>query len=99
MSRAGHLQFFDVPPEEAGMLCFFFATVTDLAQRDSLLALLRGQGYWVEILWNFDVQQDLAEEDRRWAKRVIVFPYTLRTQPRHVEHIATLTKIFFGMDQ
>ena len=97
VSRAGYLQLFDVPPEEAGKLCFFFATVTDPTQRDPLLALLWGQGYWVEVLWNFDAQQDLAEEDRQWAKRVIVFPYTLRTQPRHVEHIAGLTKTFFGM--
>jgi hypothetical protein len=98
VSRAGHLQLFDVPPEEAGNLCFFFAAVVDPARRDPLLTLLRGQGYWVDILWDFDVQQDISEEDRQWARRVIVFPYTLRTQPPHVEHIAALTKTFFGMD-
>lgn len=97
IGRAGYLQLFDIPKDEAGNLCFFFAAVADLAQRDALLALFQSQGYWVENLWDFDIQQDISAEDQQWARRVIVFPYSLRTQPHHVEHIATLAKTFFGM--
>lgn len=95
---AGHLQLFDIPQHEAGNLCFFFVAVADLSQRDALLFLFQSQGLWVEKLWNFDVQYDISAEDQHWASRVIVFPYSLRTQPRHVEHIAALAKTFFGME-
>lgn len=94
LADAGHLELFDLPIDEAGNLCFFFCTVADQTKLDPLLTHLSAEGYWVEALWDFSAQDGLTEDERAWASRVIVFPYSLRTQPSHVNHIASLMKDF-----
>lgn len=95
LSRAGHLKLFEVPAESAGTHCFFFVTISDAAKRALVLAILQKHGYWSEALWNFDVQRDIDDSEREWAKSVIVLPYSTRTLPRHVEHMALLMKSCF----
>lgn len=91
----GHLALFSLPEGEGKNLAFFVARVVETHKVAALLEHFERADIWADVLWDFDAIEGMDEEDRNWAKSVVVFPYTVHTTASHVKKIADLLQEFF----
>jgi len=94
---AGLLQIFDMPDHERARCCFFFVKL-NMANQQDLLKTLQGEGYWVDVLWRFQLLEGVSQEFRDWASTVVVFPLTVNTRPGHVKAMAELMRTWQRTD-
>ena len=95
LAGAGHVQIFDMDAAERSRCCFFFVKLNCVDQ-DALLDKLHEAGYWVEVLWRFQLLDGVPAEFRDWASTVVVLPLTINTRQEHIRAMAAIFRTHCG---
>lgn len=90
-----YVELFPLAENEAENSCFFYIRIRDVTAVSQVLSCLNKKGIWSEVLWDFDAIEELSPAERNWCQSIIVLPYTLRTQAKHIQTIAALLQQVF----
>lgn len=92
--KSPFVRCFDIPESEAGNICFYFMSI-DPHFIDDLTGYFLENGFVIEQLWDFDSVNGRDENFRKWARSIVIFPYSMHTRVSDVENMCRLLRAFF----